>query len=81
MGTGKEVVMGLQLRLGVVTGFDELRGLGTVADDAGGAWSFHCTAISDGTRTVAVGTPVAFEVVPGHLGRMEATRITKLDGR
>ena len=28
--------------------------------------------IADGTRTIAVGTAVAFEVVAGHLGRWEA---------
>ncbi len=71
--------MGAELHIGEVTEFDEPRGVGTVAGEAGGSWSFHCTAITDGTRTIAVGTPVAFEVVPSHLGRMEATRVTKLD--
>lgn len=66
------------LRVGVVTEFDERRGLGTVAGDAGGTWPFHCTAITDGTRTIDAGARVAFCVVAGHLGRMEATRITKL---
>lgn len=70
--------MGAQLHLGVVSEFDEPRGLGTVADDAGSTWSFHCTAITDGTRTIGVGTRVAFEVVAGHLGRMEATHVTKI---
>jgi cold shock CspA family protein len=70
------------LRVGVVTEFDEQRGLGTVATAAaaGATWTFHCTAITDGTRTVGVGTRVAFEVVAGHLGRMEAAQVTKLDG-
>jgi len=66
------------IRLGSVSAFDEARGLGTVADDVGGTWTFHCTAIADGTRAVDVGTRVAFEAVAGHLGKMEATRITKL---
>jgi cold shock CspA family protein len=57
---------------GTVTGFDEPRGLGTVADDNGGELPFHCTAIADGSRTIEVGTKVAFERAPGHLGRMEA---------
>lgn len=70
----------MDLHLGVVTEFDEPRGLGTVADDAGRTWPFHCTAIADGTRTIGVGARVAFEVVPGHLGRMEATQVTKLAG-
>ena len=58
--------------LGTVTAFDVGRGLGTVTDGAGGEWPFHCTAIADGSRTIAVGARVAFEVVAGHLGRYEA---------
>lgn len=90
--------MGGSLHVGVVTSFDEARGLGTVtegrvtegavAEEVGEdavragtprrSWSFHCTAIADGTRTVEVGTPVAFELRAGHLGRIEATRVTTL---
>ncbi|MDA8074067.1 MAG: cold shock domain-containing protein [Actinomycetota bacterium] len=66
------------LHLGVVSAFDEARGLGTVADDADATWPFHCTQIADGTRSVEVGRRVAFDVVAGHLGRMEAVRVTKL---
>ncbi len=58
---------------GVVTAFDEPVGLGTVTTTAGDEHAFHCTAIADGTRTIAVGTTVEFEVVPGRLGRWEAT--------
>jgi cold shock CspA family protein len=65
-----------QPRSGRVETFDEARGIGTVADDAGGSYPFHCTALTDGTRTVAVGTPVVFEVAPTHLGRLEARAIT-----
>jgi cold shock CspA family protein len=36
---------------------------------------FHCTAIADGTRRIAVGTAVAFVVAPGTLGRLEARGI------
>ncbi len=70
-----------RLHVGVVSEWDHDRGLGAVAGDAGGTWSFHCTAITDGSRDVDIGTRVAFEVVPGHLGRMEAVQVTKLDGR
>ncbi|MHB1554345.1 MAG: cold shock domain-containing protein [Acidimicrobiales bacterium] len=66
------------LHLGVVSAFDDARGLGTVTDDAASAWPFHCTEIADGTRSVDVGRRVAFDVVAGHLGRMEAVRVTKL---
>jgi cold shock CspA family protein len=46
--------------------------------DATTTWPFHCTEIADGTRSVEVGRRVAFDVVAGHLGRMEAVRVTKL---
>jgi len=59
---------------GSVSAFDERRGLGEVRADDGTAYPFHCTAILDGTRTIAVGAAVEFEVV-GHLGRWEAARI------
>jgi cold shock CspA family protein len=57
---------------GTVTDFDEARGYGTVTGDDGRALFFHCTRIADGSRTIAVGTAVTYEVVPGHLGRWEA---------
>jgi cold shock CspA family protein len=62
---------------GQVTEFDEQRGLGTV--EAGGrTYPFHCTQISDGTRTIEVGRPVTFEVAAGALGRWEARVVTPL---
>jgi CspA family cold shock protein len=63
---------------GTVTHFDEARGLGVIGTDADGVevhYPFHCTQIADGSRTIAVGAAVAFDVVPGHLGRFEAARI------
>ncbi len=57
---------------GTVATFDDPRGIGTVADEDGHEYFFHCTAIADGTRTIEVGAPVAFEVVPGRLGQWEA---------
>jgi cold shock CspA family protein len=60
---------------GVVTEFDDARGLGTVTADDGTGYPFHCTAIADGSRTIATGTPVDFDVVAGHLGRWEATNL------
>ena len=61
---------------GIVVSFDEPRGLGTIraGDDD---YSFHCTAIVDGTRTIEVGTAVTFAVRPAGMGRWEATQITK----
>ncbi|MCU1379235.1 MAG: hypothetical protein JWN29_2218 [Acidimicrobiales bacterium] len=60
---------------GTVATFDDHRGYGTVRADDGRELFFHCTRIADGTRTIAVGTPVTFELVPGHGGRWEAARI------
>lgn len=62
---------------GVVTEFDDPRGLGTIEAD-GAAYPFHCTAIVDGSRTIEVGTEVTFQVRAGHRGRWEATRVEPL---
>jgi CspA family cold shock protein len=59
---------------GTVATFDEPRGLGTIESE-GAIYPFHCTAIADGSRTIAEGTAVTFEVRPGGLGRWEATAI------
>ena len=59
----------------MVTEFDEARGLGTITADDGTARPFHCTAIADQSRDIEVGAAVAFEVVPGSLGRWEATNL------
>jgi len=58
---------------GVVTEFDDPVGIGTVTAEDGAEHPFHCTAIADGSRSIEVGTAVVFEVVPGRLGRWEAT--------
>jgi cold shock CspA family protein len=60
---------------GTVTEFDEARGWGTVRRDDGDDLFFHCTAVADGTRTIAVGAAVRFGLVPGRLGRWEASRV------
>jgi CspA family cold shock protein len=60
---------------GTVAAFDEERGLGDI-ESGGRTFPFHCTQIADGTRTIAVGTAVTFEVRPGHLGRWEAGSIS-----
>ena len=62
---------------GVVTEFDDPRGLGAIEAD-GTAYPFHCTAIVDGSRTIEVGTEVTFQVRAGHRGRWEATRVEPL---
>jgi cold shock CspA family protein len=59
---------------GEVIEFDDPRGLGVVRADGGTTYRFHCTAIADGTRRIAVGTLVDFELVP-RLGEYEATAL------
>jgi cold shock CspA family protein len=61
---------------GVVTTFDEAAGLGTITADDGITYSFHCTAIADGTRTIAEGTAVEFETRPAHRGTWEAGAVS-----
>jgi cold shock CspA family protein len=60
---------------GTVTAFDDRRGLGTLRSADGTDYPFHSTRIAGGTRTIAVGTEVDFDVVPGQLGRWEAAAI------
>lgn len=62
-------------RTGRVVAFDDHVGAGSISDDADHrSRSFHCTRIADGSRTIAVGTPVAFELVPGPTG-LEAVAV------
>jgi cold shock CspA family protein len=63
---------------GVVTQFDDPRGLGEVTAHDGTVYPFHCTAIVDGTRTIAEGAEVRFEVVAGRSGRWEATGVSSV---
>lgn len=73
--------LGLAAAFGSLTGrvssFDDRVGAGTVtADEVDETWSFHCTRIADGTRTIAVGTWVAFDVQPGPTG-LEAVAVRR----
>ena len=49
-----------------------------VRADDGSTYPFHCTALADGTRNVALGARVVFAVAAGHGGRYEARGITTL---
>jgi cold shock CspA family protein len=60
---------------GSVSAFDEAVGLGEITADDGVVWPFHCIAIADGTRTIAVGTRVGFTLL-AKIGRYEATAVT-----
>jgi cold shock CspA family protein len=56
---------------GRVEEFDDRVGLGLIAGDDGRSHRFHCVEIADGTRAIAVGTRVRFELLP-KFGRYEA---------
>ena len=59
---------------GRVDEFDAEVGLGVIVGEDGRRYPFHCVEIADGTRDIAVGTPVRFDVLP-KFGRYEAARI------
>ena len=63
---------------GRIAAFDADKGFGEVEAEDGRRLFFHCTQIADGTRTIAVGTEVTFEVVPGQMGQWEGAEITPM---
>jgi cold shock CspA family protein len=60
---------------GIVTIWDDPRGIGQISRDDGAEFGFHCTAMADGTRSTEVGRRVVFLLKPGPLGLYEATQI------
>ena len=65
-------------RRGKVRAFDERRGVGEIEADDGTTLPFHATAIADGTRRIAPGTSVEFDIVAGPPGHWEAAAIERL---
>ena len=65
--------------VGEVVDFDEGRGTGIVQVGERQA-AFHCTAITDGSRQIEVGTVVAVGLRAGRLGRVEARWVRPLPG-
>ena len=61
---------------GTIVAFDEFAGLGDVRRDDGVLFPFHCIELADGTRTIEVGTAVAFALLC-KLGRYEAKAVTR----
>ena len=64
---------------GRIATVDDFVGRGEVEARGGLRFPFHCTAIADGSRTIAQDTAVKFRLVPGPLGALEATKITPSD--
>ena len=61
-----------------IIAFDAHRGDGVLCDDAGEELSFHCLAITDGSRHIEIGTRVTFVRRVGLLGRDEASEVQPL---
>src|ERR1039458_9980651 len=66
--------------IGRVGEFDDERVLGVIECGERRRFPFHCTAITDGTRHIAVGALVACDVSTGRLGRLEAVSVCPLSG-
>jgi cold shock CspA family protein len=64
---------------GRIATFDDFVGRGEIEARGGMHFPFHCTAIVDGTRTIAPDTAVRFRLVPGPLGSLEATAIKRVE--
>ncbi|MFL6242093.1 MAG: cold shock domain-containing protein [Acidimicrobiia bacterium] len=62
-------------RHGTVRTFDERRGMGEITSEDGNVFAFHSTAIANGSRRIAEGAQVEFDVVAGLLGCWEAAAI------
>jgi cold shock CspA family protein len=66
----------MSTRSGLVVSFAVEAGVGAILDSTSGRQVFfHATQLTDGTRTIAVGTAVEFDLVPGGRGRYEAVRV------
>jgi cold shock CspA family protein len=63
-------------RRGTVASFDESVGLGTIVDPVGTEFLFHCIEIADGSRSIAVGSEVDFDLL-AKFGRWEAANIRR----
>ena len=63
---------------GLVVEFDSPAGLGYIDSANGNRYLFHCIAIADGSREIAVGQKVLFELVV-RFEKSEAWNIQKND--
>ena len=62
-------------RLGAVSSFDAVVGLGEVTFDDGGTVAFHATAITDGSRSIGVGAAVRVTLRASIGGVLEARQV------
>jgi cold shock CspA family protein len=67
---------GASAHRGVVEAFDAAVGLGTIRAMDGTIYPFHCIEIADGSRDIAVGAEVVFDLL-AKFGRWEAAGIRK----
>ena len=65
---------GSRLHDGVVASFDPAAGTGTITAGDGVVLPFHCIEIADGSRTIAPGTGVEFQML-AKFGRYQAAQI------
>ena len=63
---------------GLIVEFDSPAGLGYIDSANGNRYLFHCIAIADGSREIAVGQKVLFELVV-RFEKSEAWNIQKND--
>ena len=77
-GPADLVPVGRSSTLGTVIEFDDERGVGTIRCDPERLVPFHCTAISDGSRSIAVGTVVTMHIRAARLGLLEADSVWPL---
>ena len=61
-------------RRGTVTSCDESVGLGVIAGVDGVDHPFHCSEIADGSRSIAIGAAVSYDLL-AKFGRWEAANI------
>jgi cold shock CspA family protein len=61
-------------RRGTVVSFDDAVGLGTIVGLDGSRHPFHCIEIADGSRSIATGVEVRFDLL-AKFGRWEAANI------
>lgn len=63
---------------GRVAEYDDHKGYGELEVEGGGRLFFHCTAIANGSRSIAVGAEVEYEPRTDPRGKHEAANVRPL---